>query len=311
MALEHVKILLAVDGRGRRFPIKTILENIGFRLIETVYNMDDMRKELSRGRTDMLVIDTSFGDDRVPEFVRQMRYNELECNPFISVLAIVHEPRMPLIHGLINAGVDEIVLAPLSARGVENRVEEMIYRRKPFVVTSDYIGPDRRKVERKDQGMEVPLIDVPNIVEGRINGKVNSLQLEVTTRELLEDINLQRIERLIGQMGWRLDRLEEEEVWTSALVLNADALAHVARIIETAEEAIWRSRNTEYANCLDACEKLVFLSRSIRKAQDELCPQTRDLISQVIRTLVGRLDEGDAKREKSNQKESGGEYNAA
>ena len=290
MALEHVKVLLAVDGRERRFPIKTILENNGFRLIETVYKFDDAAKELARGRTDMLVIDASFGDDRVPELVRQLRSNELECNPFISVLAVVHEPKMTLVHDLVNAGVDEIALAPLSASGVGERIEEMVERRKPFVVTSDYIGPDRRKSARKGQGVEVPLLEVPNIPKARKSGKVNTLQLEVTTRELLEDMNVQRVERLIDQLGWRLDRLEEETPWREAQSLNIDCLTHVGRIIEVANEIIWRSRRTEYSNFLDACEKLKFLCKSTRKAEDELCPQTRDLIAQVIRALVGRTE---------------------
>ena len=54
-----------------------------------------------------------------------------------STLARVHEAR--------NAGVNEFLAKPLTARGVIERIHQVIENARPYVKTDDYFGPDRRR----------------------------------------------------------------------------------------------------------------------------------------------------------------------
>jgi DNA-binding response OmpR family regulator len=45
----------------------------------------------------------------------------------------------------INAGVDEFLVKPVRAVDVANRVNAIIERRRPFVKSGGYFGPDRRR----------------------------------------------------------------------------------------------------------------------------------------------------------------------
>src|SRR3546814_1821103 len=63
-----------------------------------------------------------------------------------------------------------LLVKPLSTRIILDRIETVALHRKPFVVTSDYIGPDRRKaVARRDSN--VPLIEVPNPLREKMLGR--------------------------------------------------------------------------------------------------------------------------------------------
>src|SRR3546814_18089900 len=63
-----------------------------------------------------------------------------------------------------------LLVKPLSTRIILDRIETVALHRKPFVVTSDYIGPDRRTaVARRDSN--VPLIEVPHPPREKMPGR--------------------------------------------------------------------------------------------------------------------------------------------
>jgi DNA-binding response OmpR family regulator len=45
----------------------------------------------------------------------------------------------------INAGVDEFLVKPVRSVDVANRVNAVVERRRPFVQSDGYFGPDRRR----------------------------------------------------------------------------------------------------------------------------------------------------------------------
>ena len=50
-----------------------------------------------------------------------------------------------LIGRVIDFGADDLLLRPFSATLLESRIRVHAERRKDFVTTSDYVGPDRRR----------------------------------------------------------------------------------------------------------------------------------------------------------------------
>jgi FixJ family two-component response regulator len=63
-----------------------------------------------------------------------------------STLARVHEAR--------DAGVNEFLAKPLTARGVIERLHQAIEHPRPYVRSADYFGPDRRR--RNDPNFKGP-----------------------------------------------------------------------------------------------------------------------------------------------------------
>jgi two-component system chemotaxis response regulator CheY len=52
-----------------------------------------------------------------------------------------------------DAGVSEFLVKPITAKGVLDRLAITAFRPRPFVKAQNYIGPDRRRVERADIGV--------------------------------------------------------------------------------------------------------------------------------------------------------------
>ena len=70
------------------------------------------------------------------------------------------------------------------------RLGRFIRGRKPFVVTSDYVGPDRRRADsRRPSGR---LFEVPNPVRFKITGNGNSKAYKKSVDDTLKTMRLQR-----------------------------------------------------------------------------------------------------------------------
>jgi hypothetical protein len=86
------------------------------------------------------------------------------------------------------------------------RIEALIERRKPFVATSGYIGPDRRKGPR--DGNEIPHFHVPNTVKLKAgNRKVDTSQLQKAIDLTLGRMNDEMVVRLAFQLAFQAERL--------------------------------------------------------------------------------------------------------
>ena len=98
----------------------------------------------------------------------RIRAGELGVNPFIGTIITVWQPSEAVIRRIVNCGTDDIIVKPLSPKQIMDRVNVVAFNRKPFVVTSEYIGPDRRSGRKLKEGEEadpsddVPRIEVPN-----------------------------------------------------------------------------------------------------------------------------------------------------
>ena len=53
-----------------------------------------------------------------------------------------------------NAGVNEFLAKPLTARGVVERINQIVEHPRPYVKTEAYFGPDRRR--RSDPNFQGP-----------------------------------------------------------------------------------------------------------------------------------------------------------
>jgi hypothetical protein len=70
------------------------------------------------------------------------------------------------------------------------RIDCSANRRKPFVVTSERIGPDRRNDSGRES--EIPLINVPNTLRAKVQGvAINQGALQQEIDDALTEVNEQ------------------------------------------------------------------------------------------------------------------------
>lgn len=141
---------------------------------------------------DILICDTGLKGGDVFRMLSAIRHNEIGNNPFIAIIAISWDPTAKLVDQFAGSGADYLVAAPFSPQQIIDRIRAIVYNRTPFVVTSDYIGPDRRDPGR---GAELPLIEVPNSLRAKVLGEYNFRLMNQAIEQTLGTINECKMDR--------------------------------------------------------------------------------------------------------------------
>ena len=157
---------------------------------------------------DIVICDVTENTDDACQIFSAIRHNELGTNPFICIIAVAWSPKQTLVSRVVNSGADVLVAAPISPSLILDRIEALVHSRKPFVVTTDYIGPDRRFLDGRES--EIELIDVPNSLREKALGQYDPVRLIEEIDAARADINGQKIDRQAYQVAYLADRILED-----------------------------------------------------------------------------------------------------
>src|SRR5699024_1978167 len=79
------------------------------------------------------------------EFVHRLRQSADSPNQMAPVIMVTGHFTLAKVASARDAGVNEFLTKPLTARGVLERLQRVIEHPRPCVRTDDYFGPDRRR----------------------------------------------------------------------------------------------------------------------------------------------------------------------
>ena len=167
-----------------------------------------------------------------------------------------------VIRNAAACGVDDILAAPISPADLFGRIKTFVSKRKPFVVTSDYIGPDRRRDLALDGADGIPLIGVANTQKTKAMGeRVNVAGLKAAVVEVMHEINDQRLVRHSYQInflvGMILPAYQEGNITTEVRV-------HVTRLSEVSTAVEGRLAGSRFEHVGELCQTMSGVAQSIR-----------------------------------------------
>ncbi|MDA1098899.1 MAG: response regulator [Proteobacteria bacterium] len=148
---------------------RSILNIVGFWKIEECENVDDVRLALSSRRFDLVIFAVHDRDDGVSELVNDVRRFRCGDDPFLPIILSSWDARLGLVRSIIDAGADDFLAHPFSTTDLADRIYALVNNRKPFIVTEEYFGPDRRTTEMR--GNDAGSVIVPNALLARFEGK--------------------------------------------------------------------------------------------------------------------------------------------
>jgi len=160
---------------------------------------DGLRKVLDEESIATLVADDTLSEQATGPLVRDIRKGALHDHPFPLVIMLAHEQAELHLRELIDCGPDAIVLAPVSITDLFSKIDRLAAGRKPFVVTHDYVGPDRRTAPR--EGANQPLIiEAPNPLAAGTTEESFRQAASAGTSEL----QAAQVQCSLGQLAWAL-----------------------------------------------------------------------------------------------------------
>ncbi len=277
VVFENTRLLIADTGKQYRKEIKNILFHHGFRNILDTDDLSVVREKIGNNEIDLLIADHIFPNDDVCEIIRETRHGDLGDNPFIVAVTMALEPEKEDISRIMNAGVDDVILKPITAGTIIKRVNFFASDRKKFVVTSDYVGPTRRASHRPGT-MKIPEISVPNPVEisTREEDEVTDIKTEI--QRLSGVINEQKIERHAYQITYLIDRLVPLYVDGKA---TADVTESLDRLQFVSEDISRRLEGTKYDHIGGLCGTILTVVKEICLNPNEPKAQNLKLLPQL------------------------------
>lgn len=271
LKFDEVGLLIADAGGGIRSEIKSILHYEGFREITEAESLAQVETQIDENNVDLLLIDSALPGGTVGDLIYRIRQYQLGTNPFVVVITMALEPSRDEIMQIIDSGSDDLLLKPISAGKLKERVNYLINDRKKFVVTTDYIGPTRR-AQHREGTVEIPQFDVPNPLKAKVTGDMDDEFFQQEIDRFSAILNEQKMERNAVQIAYLVDRIlplyAESEV-------NKNIIKPLNRLLFVAEDIGRRLEGTAYDHVGDLCASMVSVVKSM--CQTPTSPDQKDL----------------------------------
>ncbi|MCB2106872.1 MAG: cyclic nucleotide-binding domain-containing protein [Rhodobacteraceae bacterium] len=195
--MSEVIALVAERDPAQLDQLRDILSKAGIKKIHAYGELAPCRDLLKTVSPDMIVV----GDDLaagVFDFVREIRHGQIGANPFVLITTLIDPHHVSAVKSAMQAGTDDIIVKPVKPDQLLNRLKRITIHRQAFVVTSDYLGPDRRLKARPSQ---IRRISVLNTMLDKTSGK--HVELEDVTAGVEDSMN-DVLEARLDSHGYRL-----------------------------------------------------------------------------------------------------------
>ena len=253
LSYESAETLVYDPVSANRTATRAVLFALGFRNIETVATVEDFREAIGKHPPDLALCEAQSADSELCQMIQMLRQGATGYNPFIVIIVTAWEKTNTLVSRVLNSGADDLILRPFSTKLMGERIEVHIERRKGFVITHDYIGPDRRRDSSRESSAE--LFEPPNSLKMKakegLSAEEATARLEVELRTARDLFNSEKMRRDAFQICilWRLlqERRPGEESYTLELAKLAQLTQGVSK----------RCRETEFETAVGWCESVL------------------------------------------------------
>ena len=264
--------------------MRDTLNHEGFRGITNFGCLENVTTALIDDCPDVLMMGAEFEGRTVCSTINELRHSGAGRNPFVPVIVTTWGPNRNLVEQVANSGADALLVKPFSPLQLIERIECLANRRKPFVVTSERIGPDRRNDSSRKS--EIPLIDVPNTLRAKAQGvEVNPVALQHEIDAALAVVNEQKLLRHAFQIGFLVGIIQPT---FDAGELDQSVLDEVSLLLVVARDVERRMRGTQYEHVGELCKTLIGLVTGIQEKFPSASEKDMDLLKQLSdAVLVG------------------------
>ncbi|SDE12272.1 response regulator [Rhodospira trueperi] len=315
--LENLTILLVEDNTFMLDLLDRVLRHLGFERIHKAHNGEEAIRFLRQVRrrpdvagtagVDLVISDllmTPINGLLLLQWVRTSKDSPNRFMPFVMLSGAADEEYVEASRHL---GVGEFLAKPFSINSVLEHLRELIERPRPFILTKDYFGPDRRRQalpppievgERRDPNRPVKTsFSSEKINEPAKNADVWIFHLPNTLKDKLGrgsqavfDLPLEMLERAEAELDrvaldfhdWARDYLNRLGRMLAEAEANADARRRIYRDINGLAHEL-RGQGGLFGYPL-----MTTLALSLFEATEPGCPEDDDSVA-IIRAHIDTM----------------------
>ncbi|HWU25051.1 MAG TPA: response regulator [Rhizomicrobium sp.] len=253
LSFDTAEVLVYDPVSGNRNATRAALYTIGFRRIETVATIEAFVESVRRRPPDLAVCEAQGNDIELCKTIQNLRQGVSVYNPFIIVIVTAWEQTSTLVARVLNCGADDLLLRPFSTTTLSQRIRNHVERRKSFVITTDYVGPDRRHDNSRPNSAN--LFEPPNSLRMKAQDRLTS---EEATQRL--DRELKQARDVLTTEKLRRDAFQLCVLWR---LLQSKASASgtfevdLAKLKEKTRAIARRCLDTEFEDAASQCQSVL------------------------------------------------------
>jgi DNA-binding response OmpR family regulator len=265
LSYDSVEALIYDPVSANRTATRAALYALGFRHTESVSTMDALLDTIQKRPPDIVLCEAQGAGEELCAAIQELRQGGNCGNPFIVVIVTAWEKSTGLINRVVNSGADDLLLRPFSTALLGSRIEAHIERRKGFVITTDYVGPDRRQGQVR-QASAAETFDPPNSLKMKAKDKLSSeavaKRLDAELKSAREKLHLEKLKRDAFQVCilWRL--MQDKRPGQTAVQVDLEKLAGLARSIDR------RCRETPQDAAVEWCDSVRAATEGLQQGVD-------------------------------------------
>jgi two-component system, chemotaxis family, chemotaxis protein CheY len=148
--MHQLRVLIVEDNEHMRSLLRALLLALGIRQIFECSEGSEGLKLLSERRPDIVLTDLSMAPMDGLTFTQEVRRLPSDNDCVVPIIMVTGHTERRRVEAARDAGVNEILVKPVTPSGLYQRIEEIIMRPRPFVRAPNYCGPCRRRRNNPD-----------------------------------------------------------------------------------------------------------------------------------------------------------------
>jgi CheY-like chemotaxis protein len=142
---DLASMVVVDDNKHIMHLIAEILRGLSVSQVERFTNAPDALAFLREQTVDLVITDHHMDMLSGIEFVHLLRNDKDSLDRFVPIIMVTGYGDVETVKEARDAGVNEFVVKPLTAKALYLRILEIINCPRPFVRTATFFGPDRRR----------------------------------------------------------------------------------------------------------------------------------------------------------------------
>jgi two-component system chemotaxis response regulator CheY len=140
-----LRFLLVDDNHHMRAIVGAILNGVGVKHMREAMDGAEALQLMREGPVDIAIVDFKMTPLDGVQFTQLVRNSPDSVDPFLPIIMLTGFAERHRVFEARDAGVTEIVVKPVTARSLLDRINTVIYKPRPFIRSGDYFGPCRRR----------------------------------------------------------------------------------------------------------------------------------------------------------------------
>ncbi len=268
-SLEKATVLLFHPIAHTRSMLRSVVMGLGFTQVNDFSELRPARNSIVDRGADLIFLDIDDDNRAICKLVREIRIDNVSADPFVPIIGFSLNPDIRMVNNGMEAGVDDLVSLPISHKIINDRVAALIENRKGFVVTSSYVGPDRRAPSRSQEDeLGLGNITVPNNLRFKVTGDRDAMASSDAVAEARASIDHHRLNRYAQRISWLIQQIREGKPDGRPVALvTAERHEEIGRMIENIAYDLRMQGHPELLEITDSMGRLLDMLQASPRPQ--------------------------------------------